>query len=98
MGLRSTYKFNGKLSLQYYLVNGLNQTEDFNGFKSNALLFTVTPTKNVSWNLNYYFGVEGRDLVPAYNPGAPLLATLPDFPPRAYSPVRMAANTFSIRM
>jgi hypothetical protein len=77
MGFRSTYNFNDKLSLQYWLVNGANQTEDFNGFKSNAFLFTVKPTRNISWNVNYYFGEEGRALVPDLNPGLPLLPTQP---------------------
>ncbi len=77
MGVRSTYNFSDKLSLQYWLVNGANQTEDFNGFKSNALLFTIKPTKNISWNLNYYFGEEGRALVPDLNPGLPILPTQP---------------------
>jgi len=77
MGVRTTYNVNDKLSIQHWLVNGANQTEDFNGFKSNAVLFTVKPTKTVSWNLNYYFGQEGRDLVPAYNPGIPTLPTQP---------------------
>jgi hypothetical protein len=77
MGARTTYNVSDKLSLQYWLVNGANQTEDFNGFKSNALLFTVKPTKTISWNLNYYFGQENRDLVPAYNPVVPALPTQP---------------------
>jgi putative OmpL-like beta-barrel porin-2 len=60
MGFRTTYKFNDKLTAQYWLVNGANQTEDFNGFKSNAFLFTVAPTPKISWNINYYVGQEGR--------------------------------------
>jgi hypothetical protein len=76
-GFRSTYNVNNRLTAQYWLVNGANQTEDFNGFKSNGFIFTLKPAKNVSWNLNYYVGQEGRDLVPAYNPGAPTLPTQP---------------------
>ena len=77
MGVRTTYNVNDKLTVQHWLVNGSGQTEDFNGSKSNAFLFTVRPTKTVSWNLNYYFGQENRDLVPAYNPGLPSFATQP---------------------
>jgi len=77
MGFRTTYNFNDKLTLQYWLVNGANQTEDFNGFKSNAVLFTVKPTKNIAWNINYYFGNENRDLTPDLNPGLPVLPTQP---------------------
>lgn len=46
MGVRATYNVNDKLSLQYWLVNGANQTEDFNGFKSQAALITFKPNKN----------------------------------------------------
>src|SRR5262249_3441163 len=58
MGLRTTYNVNDKLTLQHWLVNGANQTEDFNGFKSNAFLLTIKPHKTVTWNVNYYFGEE----------------------------------------
>jgi hypothetical protein len=77
MGARTTYNVNSRLTLQHWLVNGGNQTEDFNGYKSNAFLVTLKPAKTVSWNVNYYFGKDGRDLVPAYNPGLPSLPTQP---------------------
>ena len=77
MGFRTTYNVNDKLTVQHWLVNGANQTEDFNGGKSNAFLFTVKPTTTISWNVNYFFGEENRDLTPAYNPGIPTLPTQP---------------------
>jgi hypothetical protein len=77
MGFRTTYNVNDKLSVQHWLVNGANQTEDFNGYKSNAFLFTIKPTKAISWNVNYFFGQENRDVTPAYNPGVPTLPTQP---------------------
>jgi hypothetical protein len=77
MGLRATYNVNDKLSLQYWLVNGANETEDFNGYKSQAALITLKPNNNISWNLNYYEGQEQRDVVPLYNPGTPALPTQP---------------------
>jgi Putative beta-barrel porin-2, OmpL-like. bbp2 len=77
MGLRATYNFSDKLSLQYWLVNGANATEDFNGFKSQAAIVTLRPNKNISWNINYYEGQEQRDIVPLYNPGIPTLPTQP---------------------
>jgi hypothetical protein len=61
MGVRTTYNVNDKLSVQHWLVNGANQTEDFNVGKSNAFLFTIKPTKTVSGNVNYYFGQESHD-------------------------------------
>jgi len=76
-GIRATYNLNSKLSLQYWLVNGANQTEDFNGFKSQAAILTIKPNQNISWNINYYEGQEQRDVTPLYNPGLPILPTQP---------------------
>lgn len=76
-GIRAIYNLNSKLSLQYWLVNGANQTEDFNGFKSQAALLTIKPNTTISWNINYYQGQEQRDLTPVYNPGVPALPTQP---------------------
>ncbi|MDQ2841545.1 MAG: outer membrane beta-barrel protein [Acidobacteriota bacterium] len=89
MGVRATYNLNDKLSLQYWLVNGANQTEDFNGFKSQAALITFKPNKNISWNVNYYEGQEQRDVVPLYNPGLPSLPTQPGL---STQPVNTAHN------
>jgi hypothetical protein len=77
MGLRATYNINSSLTAQYWLVNGANQSEDFNGYKSNALLLTVKPAKTIAWNINYFVGQESRDLSPAYNPTVPPLPTQP---------------------
>jgi hypothetical protein len=77
MGLRTTYNLSDKVTLQHWLVNGANQTEDFNGFKSNAFLLTLKPNKTLSWNVNYYVGQENRDLQPDYNPVLPTLPTEP---------------------
>jgi hypothetical protein len=76
-GLRTTYPVNDKLSLTYWLVNGAQQSEDFNSFKSQAALVTIKPRPSVSWNVNYYAGREGRDLNPALNPGIPTIPTQP---------------------
>jgi hypothetical protein len=77
MGFRTTYNVNNKLTLQHWLVNGANQTEDFNGYKSNAFLLTIKPKPTLTWNINYYFGQENRDLTPAYNPTVPTIPTQP---------------------
>ena len=37
MGFRAGYNLTPKINLTYWLVNGAQQTEDFNGFKSQAL-------------------------------------------------------------
>lgn len=76
-GFRATLPVNDKLSLTYWLVNGANQTEDFNGFKSQLGQAILKPTKNISWTLQYYSGQEQRDLVPDLNPGLPSIPTQP---------------------
>ena len=76
-GLRASYTFNDKLSVQYWLVNGENQTEDFNNYKSQAVLLSYNPTKNVGWNLNYYQGQEQRDVLPVGPDVFPVLPTQP---------------------
>ena len=60
MGMRTSYPVTGKLTAAYWLINGTNQTEDFNGFHSQAFLLSGTPTKNVSWNVNYWNGRESH--------------------------------------
>lgn len=86
-GFRTSYNVNDKLSVSYWLVNGIQQSEDFNGFKSQAILFTIKPTTKVSWNVNYYTGIEGRDEMPALNPGLPSLPTQPGLPTEIIRPV-----------
>ncbi len=59
MGLRATYPVNDKFAATYWLVNGANQTEDFNASKSQAAILTFKPTATISGNVNYYDGREG---------------------------------------
>jgi hypothetical protein len=79
-GFRAGYDLNSKVNVTYWLVNGAQQTEDFNGFKSQAFIVTLKPTSTVSWNLNYYFGQEQRDVNPVLNPGLPVGQTQPGLP------------------
>ncbi len=58
MGLRATYPVTSKINATYWLVNGANQTEDFNGFKSQAVILNFNPSSSVSGNMNYYAGRE----------------------------------------
>lgn len=58
MGARLNYKFNDKFAVNYWLVNGTQQTEPFNGYKDEYFGLAITPTKNISWNVNYYLGQE----------------------------------------
>jgi Putative beta-barrel porin-2, OmpL-like. bbp2 len=61
MGVRATYQFNDAVTLAYAVVNGVQQAEDFNGFKSQMMTLALHPTKTVSWNINYHNGQEQRD-------------------------------------
>jgi len=76
-GFRSTYAFNNKVTLTHWLVNGVQQSEDFNGFKSQALLLTWKPTPRITSQFNYYNGQEQRDRNPALNPTFASVASQP---------------------
>jgi hypothetical protein len=71
-GIRTSYKVNDKLALNYWIVNGTNQSEPTNSFKDELFGFTAQPTKNITWNLNYYLGQDHPDTVPATNCTAPV--------------------------
>ncbi len=58
MGVRANYKVNDKLAINYWIVNGTNQTEPTNGFKDELFGLVVTPNKNITWTINYYFGQD----------------------------------------
>ena len=60
-GLRLTLPVNDKVSLLYMLTNGIQQTEEFNDFKSNHFAAIVKPIPMVTWTVNYYFGQEQAD-------------------------------------
>ncbi len=85
-GLRANYNVSPKLNVAYWLVNGANDTEDLNGFKSQAFLFTLKPASTLTWNINYYFGQEARDVQPTLNPGLPTSPTQPGLPTTNISP------------
>lgn len=59
-GLRANYSVTPKVNVAYWLVNGAQQTDDFNGSKSQAFIVTLKPAKTLTWNVNYYFGREQR--------------------------------------
>ena len=79
-GVRANYSFNNAVSLGYAVVNGIQQAEDFNGFKSQMVFVGLHPSSQVSWNINYYAGQEQRDVVAVLNPGFPMLPTQPGLP------------------
>lgn len=71
MGVRANYKFNDKFAFNYWIVNGTQQTEPFNGFKDQFFGLTIQPTKAITWNVNYYLGQEHPDVIFYSNGGAP---------------------------
>lgn len=77
MGFRASYPVSDRLTATYWLVNGANQSEDFNGFKSQALLLTMKPAGRITWQANYYVGQEQRDRNPSLNPTFAPLPTQP---------------------
>jgi hypothetical protein len=60
-GLRLTLSVNDRLSIQYMLTNGTQQSEDFNEGKSNQVALTLTPKRGLTWTVNYYAGQEQPD-------------------------------------
>jgi hypothetical protein len=86
LGFRANYNLNSKVNLAYWAVNGAQQSEDFNGSKSQAIIATLKPAAAVTWNVNYYFGAEGRDVTENLNPGAPTQPTQPGLPTANISP------------
>ena len=72
MGVRTHYNFNDKFGVNYWVVNGTNQSEPTNGFRDQMFGFAAQPKKNVSWTFNYYLGQEHPDAVMATNCPAPV--------------------------
>jgi hypothetical protein len=62
MGARVNYKLGDVVGLNYWITNGTQQTEPFNGFKDQMFGFTVQPNKAVAWTVNYYLGQEHPDV------------------------------------
>jgi hypothetical protein len=58
MGLRATYPLTGRLNASYWLVNGLNQTEDFNTFRGQVVALRYNSSPSFSATLNYFNGRE----------------------------------------
>jgi len=84
MGVRTAYKVNDALTLNYWIDNGTQQTEAFNGFKDQLFGFVATPRKTVNWTMNYYLGQEHPDVVyyPYTSP-----AGLPTLQGESFSPI-----------
>ena len=66
-GVRLHYNFNPKFAVNYWLVNGTNQSEPTNGYKDEMFGLAMQPAKTLSWTVNYYLGQEHSDTIPATN-------------------------------
>lgn len=77
MGARVNYRFTDAVAIDYWITNGTQQTEAFNNFKDQFVGAVLTPTKKLSWNVQYYLGQEHPDVQPIVNPGTPNPATQP---------------------
>ncbi len=60
-GIRASYHVNDKFAVNYWVVNGANQSEPTNGYKDELFGFVVTPSKSITWTSNYYLGQEHPD-------------------------------------
>lgn len=86
MGMKLHYNFSDKFGVNYWVVNGTNQSEPTNGFKDQMFGFVAAPKKTVSWTFNYYFGQEHPDAVMATN------CTVPVQPGLCYQPIANPEN------
>jgi Putative beta-barrel porin-2, OmpL-like. bbp2 len=85
-GVRLHYNFNPKLAVNYWLVNGTNQSEPTNGYKDEMFGLALQPAKNLSWTVNYYIGQEHSDTIPATN------CVVPVQPGLCFAPLTPAPN------
>jgi len=79
-GAKINYQFNDKLALNYWVVNGTNQSEPTNGYKDEMFGLALQPAKSVSWTINYYNGQEHANTVPATNCTVPVQPGLCEAP------------------
>ena len=86
MGARLNYKVSSLFSLNYWITNGTQQTEPFNGFKDQLVGLALQPSSKVSWTLNYYLGQEHPDF--QYLPGS----TQPNLPVQQGIPFEPIVN------
>ena len=61
MGVRATYQFNNFVTVTYAVVNGTQQTEDFNGFKSQMMFLDASPCEDgeLEHQLSQWSGAAG---------------------------------------
>jgi hypothetical protein len=87
MGIRTNFKVNDKLALNYWITNGTQQTEPFNSYKDQLFGIVAQPHKSLSWTVNYYRGQEHPDVTSIPNTGA-----IPLQPGLSFAPIRPAPD------
>jgi cell division protein FtsB len=60
-GARVHYQVNSVVGLNYWMTNGTEQTEPFNGYKDQFVGIVLQPSKKFSWTAQYYRGQEHPD-------------------------------------
>jgi hypothetical protein len=85
-GARTSYAFNKKLTVNYWIDNGTNQSEPTNGYKDELFGYALTPMKSVNWTFNYYNGQEHPNTTQATN------CTVPVQPGLCEAPITPAPN------
>ncbi|HMJ83355.1 MAG TPA: outer membrane beta-barrel protein [Vicinamibacterales bacterium] len=77
MGARVSYRFNDAVAVNYWLTNGVQQTETFKNYKDQLFGAVINPVKSVTWTTNFYMGQEHPDVQQILVPGVPSLPTQP---------------------
>jgi hypothetical protein len=85
-GVRTSYKLTDKVTANYWLVNGTNQSEPTNGYRDELFGLALQPSKSLSWTVNYYNGQEHPDTIPGNN------CTVPVQPGLCETPINPAPN------
>jgi hypothetical protein len=69
-GLRTNLRINDKIAVNYWLVNGTQQTEPTNSYKDELFGLALQPATKLSWTVNYFVGQDHPDSVHAQNCGS----------------------------
>jgi Putative beta-barrel porin-2, OmpL-like. bbp2 len=85
-GLRAKYAVNDKVAVNFWIVNGTEQTEAFNNFKDILVGVVATPTSKVTWTVNYYLGQEHPDVTYIQTP-TPVQLALPNQQGTYFQPI-----------
>jgi hypothetical protein len=71
-GLRANYKISDRIAVNYWLVNGTQQSEPTNSYKDELFGLAVQPARNLSWTVNYYIGQDHPDSLHATDCRGPI--------------------------